>query len=407
MTKAPSVAPETAAATAETAPAAAIDAALAALRAGRMVVVVDDADRENEGDLTAAAATITPEMINFMARRGRGLICVAMTGERLDQLGIPLMTARNTSNFGTAFCESVDAREGVTTGISAADRARTIRVLADPAARSEDLARPGHVFPLRARPGGVLTRAGQTEAAVDLARLAGLYPAGVICEIMNEDGTMARAPELAAFCREHDLPLIAVADLIRYRRRLEPGLRRLAEMALETAYGSARLVLYGGGADGERHSALIFGSPGAERPVLVRVQAHCLPGAIFTSRHCDCHAALNGSLRRIAAEGEGVLVYLHQDTGGLDLAACGATAHGHPASALEREPDAGTGAGAEPGARAAPDPAHLPLQRQIGVGAQILADLGIRRLRLLTNHPRRAPALGAYGLEIVAQVRIG
>ncbi|MGH9489014.1 MAG: 3,4-dihydroxy-2-butanone-4-phosphate synthase [Terriglobales bacterium] len=378
-----------------------IPAALAALRAGRMVVVVDDAERENEGDLTAAAGSITPDMINFMARHGRGLICVAMTGERLDQLAIPLMTAENTSNFGTAFCESVDARTGVTTGISAADRARTIRVLADPASRPEDLARPGHIFPLRARPGGVLARAGQTEAAVDLARMAGLVPAGVICEVMNEDGTMARAPELAAFCRQHDLPLIAVADVIRYRRQHEPGLRRLAETVLDTAYGPARWLLYGGAADGERHSALVFGAPTPDQPVLVRVQAHCLPGAIFASRHCDCHAALTGSLRQIAAAGQGVLVYLHQDTGGLDLTACGATAHGHPPSALEREPGSGSGPAAASG-----DPAHWPLQRQVGVGAQILADLGIHRLRLLTNHPRRAPALGAFGLEIIEQVPI-
>ncbi len=371
-----------------------ISAALAALRAGRMVVVVDDAERENEGDLTAAADSITPETINFMARHGRGLICVAMTGERLDGLAIPMMTERNTSNFGTAFCESVDARAGVTTGISAADRAHTIRLLADPAARAEDFARPGHVFPLRAREGGVLERAGQTEAAVDLARLAGLYPAGVICEIMNEDGTMARAPELAEFCRRHELPLIAVADLIRYRREHEPGLRRLAETALETAYGPARLLVYGAAGNGERHSALVFGTPCADRPVLVRVQAHCLPGAIFASRHCDCHAALTGSLAQLGAAGEGVLVYLHQNTGGLDLDAWGAHAHGHPASALEREPEP-TGT-----------PAQLPLQRQIGIGAQILADLGVRRLRLLTNHPRRAPALGAYGLEIVEQVPI-
>lgn len=371
-----------------------IPAALAALRAGRMVVVVDDAERENEGDLTAAAGSITPETINFMARHGRGLICVAMTGERLDELAIPMMTERNTSNFGTAFCESVDARAGVTTGISAADRAHTIRLLADPAARAEDFARPGHVFPLRAREGGVLERAGQTEAAVDLARLAGLYPAGVICEIMNEDGTMARAPELAEFCRRHALPLIAVADLIRYRREHEPGLRRLAETALETAYGPARLLVYGAAGNGERHSALVFGTPRADRPVLVRVQAHCLPGAIFASRHCDCHAALTGSLAQLGAAGEGVLVYLHQNTGGLDLAAWDAHAHGHPASALEREPEP-TGT-----------PAQLPVQRQIGIGAQILADLGVRRLRLLTNHPRRAPALGAYGLEIVEQVPI-
>ncbi|MGH9534556.1 MAG: 3,4-dihydroxy-2-butanone-4-phosphate synthase [Terriglobales bacterium] len=387
-----SPAPDTASAGAETA--GTISAALAALRAGRMVVVVDDAERENEGDLTAAAGSITPETINFMALHGRGLICVAMTGERLDALGIPLMTEQNTSNFGTAFCASVDARTGVTTGISAADRARTVRVLADPAARPEDLARPGHVFPLRARDGGVLARAGQTEAAVDLARLAGLHPAGVICEIMNEDGTMARAPELAVFCRRHDLPLVAVADLIRYRRQHEPGLRRLAETRLETAHGPARLILYGAAGDAERHSALVFGAPGPERPVLVRVQAHCLPGAIFGSRHCDCHAALAGSLARLGAAGEGVLVYLHQNTGGLDIEGCGAPAHGHPASALEREPEPAGG------------DAQLPVQRQIGIGAQILADLGVRRLRLLTNHPRRAPALGAYGLEIVEQVPI-
>jgi 3,4-dihydroxy 2-butanone 4-phosphate synthase/GTP cyclohydrolase II len=365
----------------ETPALAAIPAALEDIRAGRMVVVVDDADRENEGDLTLAAEHATPEAINFMARHGRGLICVALTPERLDGLRIPLMTADNTSNFGTAFCESVDARTGVSTGISAADRARSIQVLVDPGAQPADLARPGHIFPLRARPGGVLSRAGQTEAAVDLARLAGLRPAGVICEIMNEDGTMARVPELREFCRQHGLRMISVADLIRYRLQNERHVERVGEAAQQTAYGACRMIAYRSVLDGELHTALVFGTltPGA--PTLVRVQTHCLPAAMGATQ-CACAANLAAALRRIQAAGGGVLVYLHQTRPGYEISG-GVLAHA--GSAAESED-------------------HTTIQRQIGLGAQILADLGVGPIRLLTDHPRRLAGLEAYGLRVVAHV---
>jgi 3,4-dihydroxy 2-butanone 4-phosphate synthase/GTP cyclohydrolase II len=360
---------------------AAIPAALEDIRAGRMVVVVDDADRENEGDLTLAAERATPEAINFMARHGRGLICVAMTPERLEALRIPLMTAENTSNFGTAFCESVDARAGVSTGISAADRARSIQVLVDPSTQPADLARPGHIFPLRARPGGVLSRAGQTEAAVDLARLAGLRPAGVICEIMNEDGTMARVPELREFCRQHGLRMISVADLIRYRLQTERHVERAGEAAQRTAFGDCRMIAYRSRLDDELHTALVFGRPAPGAPTLVRVQTHCLPASLG-STECACAANLNAALRRIQAEGGGVLVYLHQTRPGYEFAD-GALAHA--GSAAESED-------------------HTSIQRQIGLGAQILADLGVGPIRLLTNHPRRLAGLEAYGLSVVEHV---
>ena len=365
-------------------PFAAIADALADIRAGRMVVVVDDADRENEGDLTLAAEYATPAAINFMARHGRGLICAALAPDRLAALRIPLMTADNTSNFGTAFCESVDARHGVSTGISATDRARTIQALVDPATRPDDLARPGHVFPLRARPGGVLTRAGQTEAAVDLARLAGRRPAGVICEIMNDDGSMARVPELDRFCREHGLKMITVAELIRYRLQHERYIHRAAEAAHITAYGPCRLVAYRNELDQELHSALVFGTVAGDAPVLVRVQSHCLP-AEWGSSECDCAANLRAALGQIQAAGAGVLVLLHQNSPGYALDPDGGGIH-HTLAAAE------------------PAEVARHVQRQIGVGAQILTDLGIQRLRLLTNHPRRLPGLDGYGLTVVEHV---
>ena len=365
---------------------ASVAEAAAELRAGRMVVVVDDADRENEGDLTLAAEAITPEAINFMARFGRGLICVALTEERLEALRIPLMTADNTSNFGTAFCESVDARVGVTTGISAADRAQTIRVLVDEASRPEDLARPGHIFPLRARRGGVLERAGQTEAAVDLARLAGLHPAGVICEIMNEDGSMARVPDLARFCLQYGLRMITVAEIVRHRLLNERYVHRVGETRLETPYGASRLIAYHDALAGEFHSAWILGQLDPERPALVRVQTHCLPGLVFASRECECQRNLAGALRQIHAEGVGVVLYLHQNSPGFQLEG-GAILHGRPGLALERQHE-------------------RIVQRQIGIGAQMLADLEVRQIRLLTNHPRRIAGLEGYSLSIVAQVPI-
>lgn len=381
---------------------ASVAEAAEALRAGRMIVVVDDADRENEGDLTLAAEKITPAAINFMAREGRGLICAALTEERARELRLAPMTAENTSNFGTAFCESVDARAGVTTGISAGDRARTIQVLADPAARPEDLARPGHVFPLRARPGGVLERAGQTEAAVDLARMAGLRPAGVICEILNPDGGMARLPDLIPFCRRHDLPLISVAEIIRHRLLHERTLRRVGERPLTTAAGAGRLIVYRGELDGEFHSAWVLGRPAAERPVLARVQTHCVPGLIFGGEGCDCRRAVEGSLRRIRAAGEGILIYLHQNTPGLAVGKDGEIQHARPAADARGEREKPE---RETSEQERPEHERM-VQRQIGIGAQILADLGARKIRLLTNHPRRIAGLEGFGLTIVEQAPI-
>ncbi len=371
---------------------ATIEEALEEIRAGRVLVVVDDEDRENEGDLTMAAEKVTPEAINFMALNGRGLICLALTEERLDHLRIPLMTPKNTSLYGTAFCESIDAaRQGVTTGISAQDRATTIRVAIDPATVPDDLARPGHVFPLRARKGGVLVRAGQTEAAVDLARLAGLIPAGVICEIMNPDGTMARVPELAGFCRRHGLKMVTVADLIRYRLRTERSITRVGESLLRTPYGEFRIIAYQSQMDGEGHLALVKGDVETPEPVLVRMHSHCLAGDVFGSTACDCHQLIEASLRRIGEEGRGVLVYLHQTAAGykveqLDDARNALAFHGRDYS----------------------QPSNLAHQRRIqhesGIGAQILSDLNLRDIRLLTNRPRKVAALEGFGVRIVEQV---
>jgi 3,4-dihydroxy 2-butanone 4-phosphate synthase/GTP cyclohydrolase II len=363
------------------------------IRAGRIVVVVDDEDRENEGDLTIAAEKVTPEIINFMATHGRGLICLALTAERCDHLRLPLISPQNTSNFGTAFCESIDAREGVTTGISAADRTRTILAAIDPATRPSDLARPGHVFPLRAREGGVLVRAGQTEASVDLARSAGLVPAGVICEIMNPDGTMARVPELEEFCRHHGLKMISVADMIRHRLKHERYIHRRAEGCIETEFGEFRTVAYSSEMNPEIHLALIRGEPAGHEKVLVRMHSHCVYGDVFASTFCDCHKLVRESLRRIAEEGMGVLVYLHQTGPGLRLekdeqGASRMVSHGrdfmHYAGAAGQR----------------------QLQHEHGIGAQILSDLGLHTIRLLTNHPRKIVALEGFGIEIVEQVPV-
>src|SRR5690349_6709395 len=289
-----------------------IPEALEDLRAGRVLVVVDDEDRENEGDLTIAAEKVTPEIINFMATHGRGLICLALTADRCDQLRLPLMTPHNTSNFGTAFCESIDARQGTSTGISAADRTRTILTAIDPNCRPGDLARPGHVFPLLAREGGVLVRAGQTEAAVDLARMAGLTPAGVICEIMNEDGTMARVPQLEEFCRRHDLRMTSVAELIRYRLQHERFIRRASEGCLDTEFGEFKTIAYASDLNPEIHLVLVRGEVNGMENVLVRMHSRCMLGDVFGSTQCDCQRLIRGSLERIAAEGSGVLVYLHE-----------------------------------------------------------------------------------------------
>jgi 3,4-dihydroxy 2-butanone 4-phosphate synthase/GTP cyclohydrolase II len=368
--------------------------AIEEMRAGQMIVVIDDEARENEGDLTLAADKVTPEAINFMAKHGRGLICLAMTGERLDHLRIGNMTEENTAQYGTAFCEAIDAREGVTTGISAYDRSRTIQVAIDPATRPADLARPGHVFPLRARKGGVLVRAGQTEAAVDLARLAGLVPAGIICEIMNDDGTMARVPDLIKFCSEHGLKMLTVADLIRYRMAHERYIHRVGEALVGTQYGEFRLIAYESEVDGgESHVALVRGDIESNaEPVLVRMHAHCLMGDVFGSTACQCRATLDGSLRQIAEQGRGAVIYLHQTSQGFSTEKLGERNaltfhHGQNLPALLEK-------GNQP-------------QREIGIGAQILSDLGLSRIRLLTNRPKRVAALEGFGIEIVEQVPVG
>jgi 3,4-dihydroxy 2-butanone 4-phosphate synthase/GTP cyclohydrolase II len=394
---------------------ATVPEAVAEVRAGRMVVVVDDEDRENEGDLTLAAEFVSPESINFMARFGRGLICLTLTEERADYLRLGPMTQENTSRFGTAFTETIEAREGVTTGISAADRAHTIRVAIDPRSTANDLARPGHVFPLRARKGGVLVRAGQTEASVDLARMAGLISAGVICEIMNEDGTMARVPDLVAFCAEHGLKMLTVASLIRYRLQHERYIHRIAETTLPTQYGDFRMIAYESEVDGaESHVALVYGdeiggSAGgqtADEPVLVRVHTHCLAGDVFGATLCDCRALVDNSLRMIAEAGRGALVYLHNGARGFNIDRNGDPAPGAIAPhrlllhrGLNRDPKSKD-------LNEEPNQQTQRILRQIGLGGQILSDLGIRRIRLLTNTPTHIPALQGFGIEIVEQVRV-
>jgi 3,4-dihydroxy 2-butanone 4-phosphate synthase/GTP cyclohydrolase II len=371
-----------------------------------MVVVVDDEDRENEGDLTLAAEFCTPEAVNFMARFGRGLICLTLTEERADYLRLGPMTQENTSRFGTAFTESIEAREGVTTGISAADRAHTIKVAIDPRSTAADLARPGHVFPLRARKGGVLVRAGQTEASVDLARMAGLVAAGVICEIMNEDGTMARVPDLVKFCAEHGLKMLTVASLIRYRLQHERYIHRVAETMLPTRHGEFRMIAYESEVDGtESHLALVYGGDSAgegDEAMLVRVHTHCLAGDVFGGTLCDCRAVVDGSLRMITQAGRGALVYLHNGTRGFGIERSGVGA-GSDSNAqrilLHRDPRVKDAC--EEGAQRA----HRTL-RQVGLGGQILSDLGIHRIRLLTNTPTHVPALQGFGIEIVEQVRV-
>jgi 3,4-dihydroxy 2-butanone 4-phosphate synthase / GTP cyclohydrolase II len=374
-----------------------VPTAIEEIRAGRMIVVVDDEDRENEGDITLAAEKVTPEAINFMAKYGRGLVCLTMTEERLEHLRIGPMSAENTSQYGTAFCEAIDARVGVTTGISAYDRARTIQVAIDPATKASDLARPGHVFPLRARKGGVLVRAGQTEASVDLARLAGLIPAGIICEIMKDDGTMARVPDLIEFCQQHNMKMLTVADLIRYRMAHERYVHRVGEALVDTRFGEFRLIAYESEIDGgESHVALIRGAVENkdgknEAPVLVRMHAHCLMGDVFGATGCECHATLEGSLRRIAQEGRGALIYLHQTSKGFSI----------------EKLDDRTALSFHRGRKL---PSLLDnerqTQREIGIGAQILSDLNLRKIRLLTNRPKKVAALEGFGIEIVDQVPV-
>ena len=371
---------------------ASIEEAAEEIRQGRMIVLVDDEDRENEGDLTMAAEKITPEAINFMAKFGRGLICLALAEQRCDELSLPLMSPINTSTHGTAFCEAIDAKVGVSTGISASDRAITILTAIDPKTRPQDLARPGHMFPLRARNGGVLVRAGQTEASVDLARIAGLNSSGVICEIMNEDGTMARVPQLLEFCREHNLKMVTVADLIRYRMAHERYVRRVAEATLPTRYGDFRMIAYASDVDHDQHVALVRGDLAGDPAPLVRVHSHCLTGDVFGSMSCDCPDLVSKSLELIAKEDRGVFLYLHHTGRGFtidspEIPGTLPKIHFHTRGQLDREL-----------AR------QRMVQHESGIGAQILIDLGLKDIRVVTNHPKKVVALEGYGIRIADQV---